>query len=183
RGGAPRPPPPGGRDVPPPPFPCVHPDITGAPVTVGAPDAGERFRPPPGWVWHADTTGFRVSVPATWYYSREGTVACFQDPATGRALSVAEGGAADPLTRLRAVRDEASRAGALPGYDEIRLGTGDGGVEWECRWDAPNGPRLHARQQIVGAERWTLGWITDDRDWTAASADWTTVRKSFRPPR
>ncbi|MFG1885450.1 protein kinase [Micromonospora sp. NPDC049102] len=184
RGGPGRPgPPPGGRDVPPPPFPCVHPDITGAPVTVGAPDAGERFRPPPGWVWHADTTGFRVSVPATWYYSREGTVACFQDPATGRALSVAEGGAADPLTRLHAVRDEASRAGALPGYDEIRLATGDGGVEWECRWDAPDGPRLHARQQIVGAERWTLGWITDDRDWTAASADWTTVRKSFRPPR
>ncbi|MEU0551464.1 serine/threonine-protein kinase [Micromonospora sp. NPDC005979] len=182
RGGPGRPPP-GGRDVPPPPFPCVRPDIVGAPVTVGSPAAGERFRPPPGWVWHADTTGFRVSVPATWYYSREGTVACFQDPATGRALSVAEGGAADPMTRLRAARDEAARAGALPGYDEIRLATGDTGAEWECRWDAPDGPRIHARQQIVGESRWTLGWITDDRDWNTADGDWATVRKSFRPPR
>ncbi|WP_433113869.1 serine/threonine-protein kinase [Micromonospora sp. CA-246542] len=182
RGGPGRPPP-GGRDVPPPPFPCVRPDIVGAPVTVGSPAAGERFRPPPGWVWHADTTGFRVSVPATWYYSREGTVACFQDPATGRALSVAEGGAADPMTRLRAARDEATRAGALPGYDEIRLAPGDTGAEWECRWDAPDGPRIHARQQIVGESRWTLGWITDDRDWNTADGDWATVRKSFRPPR
>ncbi|MEU7925007.1 serine/threonine-protein kinase [Micromonospora sp. NPDC049107] len=185
RGGPGRPPP-GGRDVPPPPFPCVRPDVVGAPVTVGSPAAGERFRPPTGWVWHADTTGFRVSVPATWYYSREGTVACFQDPATGRALSVAEGGAADPMTRLRAARDEAARAGALPGYDEIRLapgGTGGSGAEWECRWDAPDGPRIHARQQIVGESRWTLGWITDDRDWNTADGDWAILRNSFRPPR
>ncbi|WP_433534678.1 protein kinase domain-containing protein [Micromonospora sp. CA-249363] len=182
RGGPGRPPP-GGRDVPPPPFPCVRPDVVGAPVSVGSPAAGERFRPPPGWVWHSDTTGFRVSVPATWYYSREGTVACFQDPATGRALSVAEGGAADPMTRLRAARDEAARAGALPGYEEIRLATGDDDAEWECRWVAPDGPRIHARQQIVGESRWTLGWITDDRDWATADGDWTTVRKSFRPPR
>ncbi|MGV9214518.1 serine/threonine-protein kinase [Micromonospora sp. RB23] len=182
RGGPGRPPP-GGRDVPPPPFPCVRPDIVGTPVTAGSPGAGERFRPPPGWVWYADATGFRVSVPATWYHSRDGAVACFQDPATGRALSVAEGGAADPMTRLRAARDEAARAGALPGYDEIRLARGDADAEWECRWDAPDGPRIHARQQIVGESRWTLGWITDDRDWTTADGDWSTVRKSFRPPR
>ncbi|WP_422735807.1 serine/threonine-protein kinase [Micromonospora sp. WMMD729] len=183
RGGPGRPGPPGGRGVPPPPFPCVRPDVVGAPVTAGSPGAGERFRPPPGWVWYADTTGFRVSVPATWYHSRDGAVACFQDPATGRALSVTEGGAADPITRLRAARDEAARAGALPGYDEIRLATGDADAEWECRWDAPNGPRLHARQQIVGGSRWMVGWITDDRDWTTADRDWATVRKSFRPPR
>ncbi|MFY1616487.1 serine/threonine-protein kinase [Micromonospora sp. WMMD736] len=183
RGGPGRPPP-GGRNVPPPPFPCVRPDVVGVPVTAGSPAAGERFRPPPGWVWHTDSTGFRVSVPATWYYSREGAVACFQDPATGRALSVAEGGAADPMTRLRAARDGAARAGALPGYDEIRLAPGDGGAEWECRWNAPEGgPPIHARQQIVGESRWMLGWITGDRDWTTADGDWATLRKSFRPPR
>ncbi|MGC4880557.1 serine/threonine-protein kinase [Micromonospora sp. DT43] len=183
-GGPGRPgPPPNGRDVPPPPFPCVHPDVAGPPVSAGSPAPGERFRPPTGWVWHADSTGFRVSVPATWHYSREGAVVCFQDPATGRALSVAQGGAADPLTRLRSARDEATGAGALPGYDEIRLAAGGGGAEWECRWTAPYGPVLRARQQILADQRWTLGWITDDRDWTAAGADWTAVRDSFRPTR
>ncbi|MET8121025.1 protein kinase [Micromonospora sp. NPDC005291] len=176
-------PPPGGGNVPPPPFACVRPTISGAPVLAGVATPGERFRPPPGWVWHAGTTGFRVSVPATWHTFRDGAVACFQDPATGRAFSVAEGGAADPLARLRAVRDAAAGIGALPGYDEIRLAASDGGAEWECRWQAPYGVWLHARQQTVGANRWTLGWITDDEDWTRAGADWTTVRNSFRPPR
>ncbi|MGC4821354.1 protein kinase domain-containing protein [Micromonospora sp. DT63] len=183
-GGPGRPgPPPNGRDVPPPPFPCVHPDVAGPPVSVGSPAPGEPFRPPTGWVWHADSTGFRVSVPASWHYSREGPVACFQDPATGRALSVAPGTAADPLTRLRSTRDDAARIGALPNYDEIRLTAGGGGAEWECRWTAPYGVVLHARQEVLAPESWTLGWITDDRDWTAADADWRTVRKSFRPPR
>ncbi|WP_406071322.1 serine/threonine-protein kinase [Micromonospora sp. NBC_01638] len=175
--------PPGGRDVPPPPFACVRPDVAGAPVLASVPTPGERLRPPPGWVWHADSSGFRVSLPATWYYSRDGAVACFQDPATGRAFSVAEGGAADPLVRLRTARDAAATAGALPEYDEIRLAANDGGAEWECRWKAPYGAWLHARQQVVGANRWTLGWITDDEDWTRADADWLAVRNSFRPPR
>ncbi|MGC4814537.1 protein kinase domain-containing protein [Micromonospora sp. DT228] len=176
-------PPPGGPGVPPPPFACVRPDIGGAPVPARAPASGERFRPPSGWVWHADAAGFRVSVPATWHYSRDGMVACFQDPATGRAFSVAAGGAADPLAGLRAVRDAAVEAGALPEYDEIRLTASDGGAEWECRWTAPDGPLLHARQLVVGTAPWTLGWITADEDWVAADADWALVRKSFRPPR
>lgn len=183
-GGLGRPgPPPGERDVPPPPFACVRPDIVGVPVPAGSPTPGERFRPPPGWVWHADTAGFRVSVPATWRYSREGGVACFQDPATGRAFSVTEGGGADPLARLRANRDAGVDSGALPGYDEIRLAADDDGAEWEFRWKAPYAVWLHARRQIVGAGRWTLGWITDDRDWSAADADWTAARNNFRPPR
>ncbi|PYC76250.1 serine/threonine protein kinase [Micromonospora arborensis] len=175
-------PPPGGRGVPPPPFPCVRPDIVGVPVSAGTPVLGEKLHPPPGWVWHADTSGFRVSVPATWRYSRDGTAACFQDPATGRAFSVAEGRPADPLVRLRTARDATAGAGALPGYDEILLAASDRGADWECRWRAPDGPWLHARQHVVGAGRWTLGWITDDADWASAGTDWAKVRDSFRAP-
>ncbi len=98
-----------------------------------------------------------MSVPATWLTSRDGTAACFQDPATGRAFSVAEGGAVDPLQRLRTARDAAAAAGALPGYDEIRLATGDGGAEWECRWQTPHGAWLRARQQTLGANRLDAG--------------------------
>ncbi|MBM0279865.1 hypothetical protein JM949_34115 [Micromonospora sp. STR1s_6] len=148
------------------------------------PISGERLRPPPGWVWHADTTDFRVTVPATWYHSRDGGVTCFQDPATGRAFSVAPGNSAEPLLRLRTARDAAAGAGALPGYDEIKLAPVDGGAEWECRWQAPYGGLwLHARQQAVDGGRWTLGWITHDEDWAGAAADWELVRKSFRAPR
>ncbi|MEU8419263.1 serine/threonine-protein kinase [Micromonospora sp. NPDC048835] len=177
-------PPPDGRDGPPPPFACVRPHISGTPVQAGDPASGELFRPPPGWIWHVDTTGFRVSVPATWYYSRDDGVACFQDPSTGRAFSVTPGNGADPLVRLRAARDAAIGAGALPAYDEIRLASADGGAEWECRWQAPHsGPWLHARQQTVDTGRWTLGWITHDKDWGGAVTDWQPVRNSFRPPR
>ncbi|MGW0218893.1 protein kinase domain-containing protein [Micromonospora chokoriensis] len=176
-------PPPGGRDVPPPPFACVRPHIAGTPVRAGTAASGERFRPPPGWVWYADSTGFRVSVPATWYHSRDGEASCFQDPATGRAFSVAEGDRADALGRLRAGRDAAISAGALPRYDEIRLAATDDGAEWECRWTAPfGGLWLHARHQVIGAGRWTLGWITHDDDWASGTPDWESVRNSFRPP-
>ncbi|MEU4554435.1 serine/threonine-protein kinase [Micromonospora violae] len=175
--------PPAGRNLPPPPFACVRPEIVGTPVRAGAAHSGEEFRPPPGWVWHADTAGFRVSVPATWVTSRDDSVTCFQDPATGRALSIAGGDAVDPLQRLRTARDAAAKAGALPGYNEIRLAAGDGGAEWECRWQTPHGSWLHARQQIFHANRWTLGWITRDEDWAMAAADWELVRDSFRPPR
>nr|WTA65840.1 protein kinase [Micromonospora sp. NBC_00855] len=181
--GGPPGPPPNGRNVPPPPFACVRPDVVGSPVQAGTPTSGEEFRPPPGWVWHADTGGFRVSVPATWLTSRDGEVACFQDPATGRAFSVAEGGAVDPLELLRTARETAAGTGSLPGYDEIRLAANDSGAEWELRWQTPHGPWLHARQQVLGADRWTLGWITRDEDWAGAAADWDRVRKSFRPPR
>ncbi|WP_308193741.1 MULTISPECIES: serine/threonine-protein kinase [Micromonospora] len=181
--GPPPGPPPNGRNVPPPPLACVRPDVGGSPVRAGTPSPGEELRPPPGWVWHADTAGFRVSVPATWLTSRDGTVACFQDPATGRAFSVAEGGAADPLELLRTARDAAAGKGSLPGYDEIRLAAGEGGAEWELRWQTPHNTWLHARQQVLGADRWTLGWITRDEDWAGAAADWELVRKSFRPPR
>ncbi|MEH1028594.1 serine/threonine-protein kinase [Micromonospora profundi] len=175
-------PPLGGQNIAPPPFPCVRPDIVGTPVPAWSPPPGERLRLPPGWVWHADTAGFRISVPATWRYSRDGAVTCFQDPATGRALSVTEGGAPDPLTRLRALRDAAAAAGALVGYDEVRLADTGAGAEWESRWRTPHGGVLHARQDVVGGGRWTLGWITHDEDWTAADADWPVIRSSFRPP-
>ncbi|MEU8301378.1 serine/threonine-protein kinase [Micromonospora sp. NPDC048909] len=179
-------PPPGGPGVPPPPFPCVRPDIVGQPVPAAGPAAGERFRPPHGWLWHADARGFRVAVPSGWRYSQDGPIACFQDPATGRALGVAGPESGDPVPRLRAVRDEAAETGALPDYDEMRLAPSGADTVWELRWDTPHGDRLHATQTVPGtppgAEGWTLGWIAGDSDWAAAGADWSTIRASFRPP-
>ncbi|MEV1333619.1 serine/threonine-protein kinase [Micromonospora costi] len=180
-------PPPGGRGLPPPPFPCVRPHAEGAPPPAGSPAPGETFRPPAGWIWHADTSGFRVAVPPGWRYSRDGDVACFQDPATGRTLSVTGPETGEPVLRLRAVRDRAAEAGALPGYREWRLGRAEGGTVWECGWEAPYGALLRAAQLVPdtppGGDRWMLGWITDDGDWAGAAADWSTVRASFRPPR
>ncbi|MER7891268.1 protein kinase [Micromonospora sp. NPDC094482] len=179
-------PPPGGPGVPPPPFPCVRPEIVGQPVPAAGPVAGERFRPPHGWLWHTDARGFRVAVPSGWRYSQDGPIACFQDPATGRALGVAGPESGDPVPRLRAMRDEAAEAGALPDYDEVRLAPSGGDTVWELRWDTPHGDRLHATQTVPGAppgaEGWTLGWIARDSDWAGAGADWSTIRASFRPP-
>ncbi|PZG15298.1 serine/threonine protein kinase [Micromonospora craterilacus] len=183
-------PPPGQPGGPgPPPLPCVRPWIDGEPVSATAPAAGERFRPPAGWAWHADASGFRVAVPAGWRYSRDGDVACFQDPATGRALSVAAetDSTTAPAARLRAVRDRELAAGTLPAYQEFRLGRVGAGTEWEFGWLTPHGDRLRATQiapdRPARGRSWTLGWITRESDWKAAAGQLATARASFRPGR
>ncbi|MFV2104375.1 serine/threonine-protein kinase [Micromonospora sp. LOL_024] len=190
-----RPPPPAGRPpgpppggLVPPPLPCVRPWVDGDPVA-GVSPAAERFRPPSGWAWHADTAGFRVAVPADWRHSRDNDVACFQDPATGAALSVAghTDATAEPVARLRAARDRELASGTLPGYQEFRLGRVGNATEWEFGWLTPHGDRLRATQIVpdrpARTRVWTLGWITRERDWTAASSQLATVRDSFRPAR
>ncbi|MBX7266173.1 hypothetical protein KIF24_09165 [Micromonospora sp. Llam7] len=166
----------------------MRPWVDGTPVAGVPAAAGERFRPPAGWAWHADDAGFRVAVPTGWRYSRDNDVACFQDPATGRALSVAAGtDAAEPVTGLEAVRDRQLTAGTLPSYREFRLGRVGKATEWEFGWLTPHGERLRAVQIVSGGpargRSWTLGWITHERDWPAAAAQLVTVRDSFRPAR
>ncbi|WP_433528906.1 serine/threonine-protein kinase [Micromonospora sp. CA-263727] len=186
-GRRPPPPPPGG--FVPPPLPCVRPWVSGAPVASATPADDESFRPPTGWAWHADSGGFRVAVPAEWRYSRDNDVACFQDPATGRALTVARDTepSTAPVARLRAVRDREIAAGTLPGYQEFRLGRVGDATEWEFGWLTPHGDRLRALQIVLdGAARgraWTLGWFTHEHDWRSASAQLATIRDGFRPER
>ncbi|MCZ7423855.1 serine/threonine-protein kinase [Verrucosispora sp. WMMA2121] len=183
-----RPPPPPGGFVPPP-LPCVRPWVDGASLRSAPPRAGDRFRPPAGWVWHADAGGFRVALPADWRHSREDDVACFQDPATGRAFTVADSADAttEPTARLRAVRDRELAGGTLPGYQEFRLGRVGDAIEWEFSWLTPHGDRLRATQIVpdgpARGRSWTLGWITHERDWTTAASQLATVRLGFRAGR
>ncbi|WP_200212471.1 serine/threonine-protein kinase [Micromonospora coerulea] len=181
-----RPGPPDGRRVPPPPFPCIRPDVVGEPVAAGSPPADEESALPAAWIWHADASGFRIAVPATWRYTREGNAACFQDPATRRILTVEpyRAGDGDPVDQLRNAEQQLIRAGQLPGYDEVRLDAAAGSVEWEFRWTAPNGETPHALRILpTDAEGWALVWTTLDGDWDAGRADLTRLRQSFRTGR
>ncbi|MBQ1026193.1 serine/threonine protein kinase [Micromonospora sp. C95] len=180
-------PPPGG--VVPPPLPCVRPWVDGASLRSAPPRPVDGFRPPAGWVWHADADGFRVALPADWRHSRDDDVACFQDPATGRAFTVADSAdvTTEPTARLRAVRDRELADGTLPGYREFRLGRVGDAIEWEFSWLTPHGDRLRATQIVPDAPApgrfWTLGWITHERDWTTAVSQLATVRLGFQPDR
>ncbi|MEV2238033.1 protein kinase [Micromonospora sp. NPDC049891] len=178
-------PPPGG--LVPPPLPCVRPWVDGASLRTAPPRPSDQFRPPAGWVWHADTGGFRVALPADWRHSRDDDVACFQDPATGRAFTVADSADAgtEPISRFKAVRDRELAEGTLPGYQEFRLGRVGDATEWEFGWLTPHGDRLRATQIVpdgaTPGRSWTLGWITHEQDWAAAASELATVRLSFRP--
>ncbi|MEU5528071.1 serine/threonine-protein kinase [Micromonospora chersina] len=175
-------PPPG---VPPPPFPCVRPDAAGTPVRAGSPPADAAPTLPAGWLWYADSAGFRVAVPAGWLRLRSGSTTCFQDPATRRILGVEPypaGG--DPVGQLRAAEQDLTTGGRLPGYERVRLAAAGGGAEWECRWTAPYGERMHALRVLPGdAGGWTLGWTTSDADWSAGAGQLALIRNSFRPGR
>ncbi|MFE9959052.1 protein kinase [Micromonospora sp. NPDC005299] len=180
--GPPGGPPPG---APPPPFPCVRPDAAGNPVRAGSPPADAALTLPAGWIWYADSAGFRVAVPAGWLHLRSGSTTCFQDPTTRRILGVepypAGGG---PVDQLRAAERELTTDGRLPGYQQVRLTAVGGGAEWECRWTAPYGERMHALRVLPGdAGGWTLGWTTSDADWPAAATQLALIRDSFRPGR
>ncbi|MFI7430638.1 protein kinase [Micromonospora sp. NPDC049836] len=167
---------------PPPPFPCVRPDPAGEPVTAGKSSPGTDGELPPGWVWYANAT-FRVAVPAGWRYLRSGNTTCFQDPVTNRILGVEPYvGGTDPVEELRSAERDLVGGGRLPGYERVRLAAVDGGAEWECRWSAPYGERLHALRALPrDGGTWTLGWTTSDRDWAAAGAQLAVIRRSFRP--
>ncbi|WP_375335339.1 protein kinase [Micromonospora sp. CP22] len=175
---------PPGRHVPPP-LPCVRPWVDGEALRTAPHRPGDEFRPPAGWVWHADTGGFRVALPADWRYFRDNDVACFQDPATGRAFTVAAGtdATAEPTARLAAVRDRELARGTLPGYQEFRLGRVGDATEWEFGWLTPHGDRLHATRIVSDPPggSWTLSWITHEDDWAVAASELATVRLSFRP--
>ncbi|GIJ41740.1 hypothetical protein Vwe01_50650 [Micromonospora andamanensis] len=178
-------PPPGG--VVPPPLPCVRPWVDGASLRTAPPRPDDSFRPPAGWVWHADEAGFRVALPADWRHSRDDDVTCFQDPATGRAFTVADSAdaATEPIARLKAVRDRELADGTLPGYQEFRLGRVGAATEWEFGWLTPHGDRLRATQIVpdrpTRGRTWTLGWIAREHDWSASASQLATVRLSFRP--
>jgi tRNA A-37 threonylcarbamoyl transferase component Bud32 len=179
-------PPPDGRGIPPPPFPCVRPNAVGAPVTAGNPPAEEHVTLPAGWLWYHDPGGFTVAVPSGWWYSRQGNVACFQDPVSQRILSVEPytGNGSDPAGQLRAEQRAIAAAGRLPGYDEVRLTATGGDGEWECRWTTPYGEWLHALRVLpADAGGWTLGFTARDADWPAASGQLAVIRRGFEPGR
>ncbi|MFI7220306.1 serine/threonine-protein kinase [Micromonospora maritima] len=181
-----RPPgPPGGPGgVPAPPFPCIRPDVAGTPVQKGPPPADPAVTLPAGWVWPADTGGFHIALPAGWLQLRSGDTTCFQDPATRRILGVEPYPGGDPVGRLRSSERDLTSAGRLPQYQKVRL-AGDGdAAEWECRWTAPYGERMHALRVLPGEEAgWTLGWTTSDADWPAAAEQFALIRESIRPIR
>ncbi|MFI2714221.1 protein kinase [Micromonospora sp. NPDC018662] len=180
-----RPPPPGGPGgPPPPPFPCIRPDVAGTPVQKGPPPADPAVTIPAGWVWPADTGGFHIALPAGWLQLRSGDTTCFQDPTTRRILGVEPYPGGDPVGRLLSAERDLTSAGRLPGYEKVRLDADGDGAEWECRWIAPSGERLHALRVLPGEEAgWTLGLTTSDADWAAAEDQFALIRDSIRPIR
>ncbi|MGX1618352.1 serine/threonine protein kinase, partial [Micromonospora chalcea] len=176
-----------GPGVPPPPFPCVRPDVAGTPIRKGPPPEDPAVNVPAGWVWPADTGGFHIALPAGWLQLRSGDTTCFQDPATRRILGVEPYPGGDPVGRLRSSERDLTSAGRLSQYEKIRLAADGPGAEWECRWTAPYGERMHALRVLPGQRAgWTLGLTTSDADWAAASKQFAVIRASLgtvRPTR
>lgn len=143
---------------------------------------------PDGWTWHQDPDGFLLAVPVGWTRHTEGETVCFRDPAEVRAIAVDPAAEAStvPSTRWEAAEREASKAGALPGYQKISIGPvirPGGAAEWEYTCDQPGGERLHVRRLLVNDSRtraYSLSWIARDSQWGATEPFQRLAQASFR---
>jgi eukaryotic-like serine/threonine-protein kinase len=171
---------------------CDAPDAAptaGQTLTPIAPEAS----PPPGemalvegFSWHTDPAGFRVGAPDGWTFFRVGTTVCFRDPAGIGVLGVlAMPPAANPLSALQREEHRLLDAGALPGYDRVRLARIDypsAGAEWEYAFDDRG--RRHAAALYFPASTtraYLVFWVTREPDWQVSREKYDLIRASFRP--
>jgi eukaryotic-like serine/threonine-protein kinase len=156
-----------------------------SPVPDGGPPRPGEFGLLAGWTYFRDPTGYRIAVPQAWRMSRIGTLQCFRDPSSPRAIAVLDQGRrdGDPAELLadgeRTWRDEARltdyrRLGiANAHYDE-----GAADLEYTYRVD---GMALHGTNRMlrIDGRLFTLYWLTTDFSWSSDQALLDFLRPSF----
>jgi hypothetical protein len=156
-----------------------------SPVPDGGPARPGEFGLLAGWTYFRDPSGYRIAVPQAWRMSRIGTLQCFRDPSSPRAIAVLDQGRrdGDPAELLadgeRAWREEAQltdyrRLGiANAHYDE-----GAADLEYTYRVD---GMALHGTNRMlrIDGRLFTLFWLTTDFSWSSDQALLDFLRPSF----
>ncbi|MGN9912561.1 serine/threonine-protein kinase [Phytohabitans sp. LJ34] len=169
-------------------MPCGSPP-TDAGLKRPEPPATPRFALADGFAWHADPSGFRVAVPSSWTYYRDGDVVCFREPGSPRLLAVdtAPGLKGDPVKHWESEERKVVAGGALNDYRKVAILPNryfKGGADWDCTWLSAKGERLHARQELfrTSAKRaYTILWITRALDWAGNLAYLNMINASFAP--
>jgi hypothetical protein len=139
-----------------------------------------------GWSFFDGGNGFRVAVPDGWTYQRIGTEYCFRDNVGQRLLSI-DFGRKPSANAVKACRTEAARlvaAGALPGYDQLRIEATplvNRAADWEYRYRGPGGVLMHAQTRwfAKGGKAYAISWATQQIDWADNRAKFDMVLSTF----
>jgi hypothetical protein len=164
---------------------AVQPAERQSPVPDGGPGRPGEFDLLDGWTYHRDPSGFRVAVPQAWRMSRIGSLMCFRDPSSPRAIAVRELGQmpGDPAALLvdgeRAWRDEAG----LTDYRRLSIAGvpyGDGAADLEYTYRTI-GLVLHGTNRMlrIHGRLFTLFWLTTDFSWSSDRALLDLLQASF----
>ena len=156
-----------------------------SPVPDGGPARPGEFDLMAGWTYYRDPSGYRLAVPQTWRTSRIGSLRCFRDPSSPRAIAVLDYGrvSGEPATLLadgeRAWRNEANLT------DYRRLGIADahydeGAADLEYTYRA-DGTVMHGTNRMLRMDGrlFTLFWLTTDFSWSADQVLLDFLKPSF----
>src|SRR5262249_40554095 len=141
---------------------------------------------PAGWGWPLDPGGFRVAVPRFWTYTKDASMAYFQESGGDRMLSV---GTWRPMTSdlVTAWTKEEVDTAKMPGYQRVSIGSVAGFFEacadWEYTYSGAKGESLHVinRAFRTGPSRlYVIIWRTDTFDWAVNQAYFWLIIGSFR---
>ena len=127
-------------------------------------------------------------MPDGWTYQQVQGTRSFREPGGTRVLSVGAGRkpSADPVVACRTEARRLTSAGMLPNYAEVAITPvpyASRAADWEYRYDAPGGGRLHAltRWSATGGRAYALGWVTPEFDWQTNRSYLTMIQASFIP--
>ncbi|MGW4644425.1 protein kinase domain-containing protein [Sphaerisporangium sp. NPDC004334] len=171
-----------------PPSPSATPSASPSRPSPSPSEAGVAL--PEGWRPHTDALGFSVALPERWpEFGRDKTRVHFRMPGSRGFLLVdtTPWTAADPLTALREVEEQAVARNRLPGYRLLSLRAltyrGRPAADWEFTWTMSSG-RAHVLDRAFATadgRQYTIYWHTTDATWKRDRPLFEMFVKSFRP--
>jgi hypothetical protein len=153
------------------------------------PDGGIRpgeYAPLPNWITYRAPSGFRVGVPTSWRLSTVGTMTCFRDPSSPKAIAVVDLGrlSGDPVQLLAGAEPGWLAATGIKDYHRVGLNSvqyDEGAADLEYTYTAGEDTVMHGvnRMLRMDGRLFLLCWLTTGFSWTSDLALMNYLQPSF----
>jgi hypothetical protein len=155
------------------------------PLPEPAPDEAARLGLLSNWAYHQDSGGFHLKVPATWGVSRIGSLVCFRDTTSAKAVAVYPHGrvAGDPAALLDQAQASWREAAGLSDYELVGITDrhySEGAADLEYTY-SKGAIRMHGVNRMLRMDGrvYTIFFLTTDVSWLYDRAVMDVVQPSF----